>query len=237
MGVAASYVFWRWLKQPGWQRAVTAGVLLGLTELAKMTWIVLFALWPLLWLVWVVSRRRDVPRRLQFGQAVQIGAILLVGLYVVNLGYTFEGSFQRLGNYRFISRTLGGPVGEGSTPGQHIGRNRFADSWLMAVPIPVPRNYLLGMDAQKEGFERNFWSYLRGEWQRGGWWYYYLYALAIKVPLGTWVLIVLALWTGLCRRGYSADWRDELVLLAPLVVLLTSSVPRPASATTCDTSC
>ena len=91
----------------------------------------------------------------------------------------------------------------------------------MAVPIPVPRNYLLGMDRQKEGFERNFWSYLRGEWQRGGWWYYYLYALAIKVPLGTWVLIVLALWTGLCRRGYSADWRDELVLLAPLVVLLT----------------
>jgi hypothetical protein len=36
-------------------------------------------------------------------------------------------------------------------------------------------------------------SYLRGQWRDDrGWWYYYLYGLAIKVPLGTWVVVLLA---------------------------------------------
>jgi len=55
----------------------------------------------------------------------------------------------------------------------------------------------------------------------GGWWYYYLYALAIKVPLGTWILILLALVVGLLPLGFSATWRDELIVVAPLVVVLT----------------
>jgi hypothetical protein len=55
----------------------------------------------------------------------------------------------------------------------------------------------------------------------GGWWYYYLYALAIKVPLGTWILVFLAIGVGLFGREYAASWRDELVLLAPIAVILT----------------
>ena len=77
-----------------------------------------------------------------------------------------------------------------------------------------------GIDLQKWDFERKMWSYLRGEWRLGGWWYYYLYALAIKVPLGTWGLGLLALGVGLFGRGYAASWRDELVLLAPAAVVL-----------------
>jgi hypothetical protein len=44
--------------------------------------------------------------------------------------------------------------------------------------------------------------------------------LGIKVPLGNWVLIGLATWCSLFREGYSAGWRDELVLLAPLFTIL-----------------
>jgi hypothetical protein len=61
---------------------------------------------------------------------------------------------------------------------------------------------------------------LRGEWRFGGWWYYYLYALVIKVPLGTWVLIAMALGASVFGMPYAASWRDEIVLLAPLVVIL-----------------
>jgi hypothetical protein len=39
--------------------------------------------------------------------------------------------------------------------------------------------------------------------------------LAIKVPLGTWCLVGLALGVTLFGRGYSAGWRDEMVVLAP----------------------
>src|SRR5690606_7683365 len=53
----------------------------------------------------------------------------------------------------------------------------------------------------KRDFERySHPSYLRGEFRDHGWWYYYLYALAIKVPLGTWLLIILASTCGIWRR-------------------------------------
>ena len=50
--------------------------------------------------------------------------------------------------------------------------------------MPLPMNYLLGIDLMKREYEGKMWSYLRGEWRYGRWWYYYLYALAIKEPLG-----------------------------------------------------
>jgi len=231
LGVAASYLFWRWLKGPSWTRACGAGVVLGLAELSKTTWVVLFVLWPVLWLACrrrpVAQRTEDEPRDVVGGIAVlrkwescQLAVVLLLGLYVLNLGYLFEGTFQRLGDYRFVSRTLGGSQQQ---QGRHTdeGRNRFADTWLAAIRVPLPKNYLMGIDLQKSDFERKMLSYVGGEWRIGGWWYYYLYALAIKVPLGTWLLVLLALLVGLFGRRYAADWRDELVLLAPIVVILT----------------
>jgi hypothetical protein len=117
------------------------------------------------------------------------------------------------------SETLGGARDDAHQFG--TGSNRFTGTWLGEMPVPLPENYVMGIDLQKWDFERKMWSYLRGEWRLGGWWYYYLYALAIKVPLGTWVLVLLALLLGLFRRGYTASWRDELVLLAPIAVVLT----------------
>ena len=41
LGLLASYLFWRWLKQPTFSRALYCGLALGLCELSKLTWIVL----------------------------------------------------------------------------------------------------------------------------------------------------------------------------------------------------
>jgi hypothetical protein len=41
------------------------------------------------------------------------------------------------------------------------------------------------------------------------------------VPLGTWLLILLSTGLVLFHRGYRAAWRDELVVLAPILVVLT----------------
>ena len=48
-GVTAAYVFWKWLKEPGWELAVLAGLVMGAAQLTKTTWILLFGLWPVLW--------------------------------------------------------------------------------------------------------------------------------------------------------------------------------------------
>jgi dolichyl-phosphate-mannose-protein mannosyltransferase len=219
LGGAANYVFWKWLRTPGWRLALSAGLLLGLAELTKTTWVVLYVLWPLLWLVrrWFPGDVR--PRRGWRHEAVQGCAIMLVAVYVVNAGYGYDGSLEPLGKYKFVSTVLKGDAR--ATPGNESSGNRFAETPWANVPVPLPREYVLGIDCQKHEFEKMDWSYLRGEWQVGGWWYYYLYALAIKVPLGSWGLLILASVLSSLRLGYSSSWRDELVLVAPAIVVLT----------------
>lgn len=211
LGAAAEYTFWRWLRRPCWMRALVAGITLGLAELTKSTWIILFGLWPLLWFIWSWTQRRT-PLRLGWrNEAAQLVFVLLFGLYALNLGYGFEGSLEPLGNYKFASQTLRGSQGD----------NRFAATRLANLPVPVPRHYLLGIDRQKVDFERTIRSYLRGEWRQGGWWYYYLYALAVKASLGAWLLFLLAAELSLMVPRYSVPWRHEVVLLAPAVAVLT----------------
>ena len=212
LGAAAGFTLWRWLRGPSAWRAFVAGGVLGLAQLTKFTWIVLFPLWPALWLVyrWSDGRRE---RRAWCREGLQLTAIMLLALYVINAGYGFEASFRRLGEYRFVSATLSGAEGrfravEGA---QH---NRFAGSRWGAVLVPVPANYLLGIDRQKRDFEGRLWSYLRGEWRRGGWWYYYLYGLAVKEPVGYWVLFVIALGLSVFARGYSAGAPSDVAEIA-----------------------
>ncbi len=283
LGAAAAYLFWHWLRTPTWTRAFFAGMVLGLAELTKFTLVVFFPLWPALWMVWRMGSPHPNPlpkgegtlcphpSPLPKGEGTvarptwrrelgQLAVILLLAVYVINLGYGFEGSLKPLGDYQFVSQMFGAPQPSGDTASAGLG-NRFAGTWLGAVPVPLPDNYLRGIDRQRLDFENKMWSYLRGEWRFGGWWYYYLYGLAIKEPVGTWVLIALALGVSVfgpggskagretgsetdknvcpaagysgtgraegtdknvCPPGaYCASWRDEIVLLAPLVVILT----------------
>lgn len=242
-GLAAGYFFWRWLDRPSWASALAAGATLGIAELTKATWIVLFPLWPLVWFVFRffgTTGRRDelaaaAPHALDASsheprpsesvrpwspalEIAQLTVILSLALLLINAGYGFEGSFQRLGGYQFVSEALGG---QRDDQGRRLALgNRFSGTCLAGFPVPLPANYVMGIDLQRGDFESNISSYLRGQWRSPGWWYYYLYAMAIKVPLGTWLLVLLAIGVGAMRLGYSASWRDEFVLLAPFAVVL-----------------
>ncbi|QDU43436.1 hypothetical protein Mal52_19100 [Symmachiella dynata] len=218
LGITVSYAFWRWLKSPTWWGAVVAGLLLGLAELTKFTWVILFGLWPLLWVFWKLTHRRsDDSRQRWLPQGLQLMMQLVLAVYVINLGYGFEGSFTKLGDFKFVSALLQGTDGKESD-----SMNRFADTQWKNVPVPFPKDYVLGMDVQKRDFE-DFASpsYLRGTFQQRGWWYYYVYAAAIKIPLGTWALIVLALVNSILarRRDDGSRFADTFVLLAPAVVV------------------
>ncbi len=214
MGVTAGYCFWRWLREPTWPNAALAGLTLGLVELVKTTWIVLFALWPVLWLLTrLVGRPKDAsPKR--GPEMRQLAAIMLGAVYIINLGYGFEGSFRPLGDFEFISTAMTGQ--------QHrrAAGNRFRDTILASVPVPLPANYLRGIDVQKYDFEVGKWSYLRGEQKQGGWYYYYVYALAVKTPTGTLCLAILAIVVPFALSRFRGSWRDEIVLLLPAVAVL-----------------
>jgi len=222
VGVASAYLFRRWLHRPTLGRAAAAGIALGLTELTKSTWIILLVLWPVIWGGYrLLDGGAGLRRRQWLQQAGHIGLLLVLAVGVLNLGYGFDGSFKRLGDYQFVSTSLvGAGAAKTSAEGVRFG-NRFADSFLRHVPLPLPECYVLGMDLQKLDFERKLPSYLRGEWREGGWWYYYLYALSIKEPIGSIALVLLALFAAiLMRRQYAAPLREELLLLAPAAGIL-----------------
>lgn len=210
-GVAAGYTFWKWLKSPTWAATLIAGGALGLAELSKSTWIGLFFLWPLLWFLW---RNRIRPPATPAPPILQLTGILLIALYLLNLGYGFEDSLRPLGQFSFISRSLGG------TDAHESPNNRFRDTWLRAAPVPVPANYLKGIDVQKYDFERTKWSYLRGEQKRGGWYHYYVYALLVKTPAGTLVLLGLACFPWATLRVSIRPFFDEIVLLIPAIAII-----------------
>jgi Dolichyl-phosphate-mannose-protein mannosyltransferase len=218
MGIAAAYVFWLWLREPCWDRALLAGLVLGLTELCKFTLLVFYPLWITMWLLYRLPERRKTSGQQWWRQSLQLSAIVGLSVFIINAGYCFEGSLQRLGDYHFQTQTLAGTSSFADVPAD--GGNRFQGRWLGAMPIPLPKNYLQGIDTQKLDFERGKRSYLCGEWRTGGWWYYYLYALAIKLPLGTWVLFLLAILASVFAHRCSATWRDEMVLLVPAVTVL-----------------
>jgi dolichyl-phosphate-mannose-protein mannosyltransferase len=218
-GLAATYAFWQYLCRPSWPRALLAGFSLGVALLTKFTLLVLFGVWPALWLCFLLWPPGSSPSPLHLSRQVgQILSISLVALLIVNLGYGFDGTCQRLGDYQFISQAFTGEIEERPS-GQEISHwgNRFRGLMLGSLPVPGPAEYLQGIDAQMRDFERQPPSYLAGVWQRGGWWYYYLYALAVKVPVGVLVLVAFSLPMFVIRR---ARWREELVLWTPVVAVL-----------------
>lgn len=191
-------------------------------------------------------------------EAGMLALRMFIGLWVLNFGYGFEGSFTQLKEFQFVSDRL---TGSGSffapndvipSPNSNAKKvpdplvrasNRFAGKWLGEIPMPFPRNYLIGIDLQQKDFEHyGRPSYLRGEWRDHGWWYYYLYAALIKVPLGLWLMSGLALTYRLFARRSahvtdnsvsvernmaaspqppSPSLRDEFILLFPAVVIFT----------------
>ncbi|MGO8697229.1 MAG: hypothetical protein ACLQVY_05865 [Limisphaerales bacterium] len=245
LGLVAVYTFRQWLLKPTWVWSMIAGISLGLLPLAKPTWMVAFALWPLIWSLWTLPiwLTRLELRSLALPPFRQLAAVLVLGLYVLNLGYLFDGTSRPLGQYVFISHLFRGPeVPENQRSA--VLQNRFTGTLSGAIPVPLPAEFVQGIDTQRYDFERGLPSYLRGEHADHGWWYYYLYALAIKEPLGTWCLAALAVGVSASDirrthqavpagpasaptplpkgegRLFSASWRDEMVVLVPLLAIL-----------------
>jgi len=223
LGLIAHFAFWRWLRHATVMNALLAGVGLGVALLTKMTILVFFVLWPVLWVIWriaIAESRRSLQTWV--AQGAMLAAMLFLAIDLLNLGYGFQGSLERLGSYTFRSQALtGASDGHG---------NRFAGTLLGQLPVPLPRSFVEGIDVQRHHLEGGLdvqVTYLRGEWSKGGLPFYYLYALAIKVPLGTWCLVLLALLLRASRMDSAHLARDELILLAPAIVIfaLVSSSP------------
>lgn len=218
LGVAAAYHFRLWLLRPGWQQVIIGGVALGLAQLTKSTWLISYGVFPMMWMIREAIRWRcELRFREVRDRGVQLLVLLSISVYFINLEYGFDGSFRPLGSYRFVSQTLGG------TDESKSG-NRFQDTLLGGTPVPLPQPYVEGIDLQRRDFEggwRPMYSYLRGEQRLGGWWYYYLYGLCVKVPIGAWVIVVAAVAAPRVRRVLTGRkaWFENLLVMIPALAV------------------
>ena len=182
------------------RNAMIHGIVLGLAFLTKSSLVIL----PLIYLVLLPVR----SWRLVFKTISHSLLVGFVATYVLSAGYGFERCFTPLGEFKFFSATLAGRNDDGSLRRRvpKDSGNRFASTCLAEIPVPVPASYLEGLDLQKYDFELGMWSYLRGEHKFGGWWYWYVYALLVKTPVGTIGLFLIACGSAVWR----VEWREVL---------------------------
>jgi 4-amino-4-deoxy-L-arabinose transferase-like glycosyltransferase len=217
-GLAATYAFWRYLRRPSWELAAASGLLLGIAQLTKFTMLALYGIWPFLWLLRCRRVGGTIGRGLWWRHAAGIVALSLV---VINAGYGFRDSLRPLGEPDFVSRLFGGTPPNRASFEDGLSGNRSRGTWAGMVPIPLPSEYLEGIDVQRRDFENGFPSYLAGRWRNHGWWYYYLDALAVKEPIGLLVLVALSLVWTVARQPGCAPGVEEATLLIPAGAFLT----------------
>ena len=219
--LAAVDAFRRFLADATPRRALLSGGVLGLALLTKFTSLVLLPLFVVL----------ALPRRPK-GKAWIL--VPCVALLVLNLGYLFEGTGRPLGSFPFLSTTLTRPRTGGVPPHRQARfyqmlfdqrQNRFEGTLLGRLPSPVPAEYLLGLDEQS--FEASpglpgggYAVFARGVVQRGGWWWYDLYALLVKTPLALWMLGIVALSAGVANRALRRPILSDLFWMVPAALLL-----------------
>jgi hypothetical protein len=217
-GVLAGFSFWYWLRQPSWERAFLNGAALGFCWLVKLTWVILPAIWLIVWLVsrciWRLNERHMRTELLQGSVSV------LIGLAVLNAGYALEGTFTPLKDFQFHSSLLNG------LPAQSPPRmgNRFEGTWLGEIPVPVPSSFVYGLDAQRQDLEEPRTLYFAGQRSQSGWWYFYIAAIPLKEPLGFLLLGLIAAIDCWYRRNSEGEPPGLIaVWLPPLCVLLLVS--------------
>lgn len=211
IALAFCAAFHYWLASENDSYSFGVGVLLGLAQLTKFT---LLLLYPLTLVVFVVYRLTRPARASTFkSEAIKLFVLIyLPSLFILNAGYLCKGTMTPLKDYSFQSKLFSGVDGRPA--------NRFADAWFGKTPVPLPRDYLLGIDCQRVDFETGITgSYFRGEWREHGWFSYYFCALGLKTPTGTLAILALAILLALSSSRYRTSWQNELVLWLPGLAL------------------
>jgi 4-amino-4-deoxy-L-arabinose transferase-like glycosyltransferase len=217
MMAISTYCFWRFLRQGGWRRGLTAAAAVGLSQLTKYTCVLIYPLLLLMAFVYCSGELRSLVRT-GSGPALarRVGKFLVwclvflaVGAMIVNAGFLLNRTFTPLADYEFRSETFTSLQSELKS--------------LARLPVPLPYPFLEGIDWGKFRVEtgRGYGKmYLLGELREiGGFRGYYLFAYLYKVPLAIQAFTVAALALLAVRWRWCRIRENEIFLVIPVVML------------------
>ena len=186
---AATYFWWRFCAGGKTSMLIAAIAATCAAHLFKFNAVLL---WPMFIVIAITARRAATWRMISIAFVVAAFTTFLV----FNLGYLFDGTGKSAGSYQLQSKSMAAMMGD----------------LPASLPIPVPEQAILGFDALKWEVEQGYQGFLFGKSYLGSKWYYFPVALALKLPLATIILFVLAIAT-LQRRRITGDERVVLFTL------------------------
>jgi len=196
VGFTAMYLFWRYRRVRSWGRGVAWSVVLGLAMLTKVSAVLFLVSVIILGLLSCIRGERNA----RWIAGVMAGFV--IAWLVISLGYGFAGVLDFSGKAAVVQKV----------PDQTLSR---AVAWMSAPFLPLP--YLRGAGMQWQIGQEGWPAFLMGELSKTGWWYYFVIAFLIKVPVAVQLILlasVVSLWW---RRS---PWLDEAWLIVPPIVFL-----------------
>lgn len=176
----------RYISQPDIWNGTLCGISVGLALLTKLTWIAGGVGFAFI-LIALTFQSMVGPWAIRLKKLTLHSTVaFFVCLLTLNAGYGFEHVFVPLKEMNFFSKLFG------DTLPPHSG-NRFEGTLLGELPVPLPRNYLYGIDYLQCEVESKPLSFLNGEWKQGSWPQYYLLTTLYKTPEPTLVAAVLGM--------------------------------------------
>jgi len=194
-----------WCDRPTWGRGVFLGILLGLAQGLKFTCLLLYPLMIVIACVrlWRQPQVPAVPLKILSLQLLAAYGISLPALW---LCYGFQGLFQPLAEFHFQSVDLVSL------------QNLFAI--FPVFPVPLPADYILGIDEQRFIMAAEHPVFLDGEWSLNGFRSYFLMALLYKLPHLQQLFILAAASIFIFNKDARKRWRDVFTLLVPVITIL-----------------
>ncbi len=201
--------FWSFLRSGSRRAFFAAAILGGLAFSCKFTTVLIPPILAALWSVELWTRRdrsAGVGRNVARVARVVAPGMVAFGLVMVLTDLVLTG---------FATLPLSGRGGDHPLLAGKIPP-RFAPWAGRVLEASYPADWV-GFATQVVHQAGGGASYLLGERRTTGWWHYYLVCLAVKVPLGFWLLVLARGWA---RRG-DRDWAlpaiVSLFLLAAIV--------------------
>lgn len=202
--LAFFYSVWRCAKLPVFRNVLLVILVASVSPLVKHSMVIILPLWVLILAGMIAAGRITVRKGLAY-VALTFG----ISLFMLNLCYGFQ-------SHAFNSKDLKTVAGwfHLDTDGSFI--NKYLDRYSI---IPIPADYLHGLDAVVKHNRSGHPAYLSGQFSPKGWWYYFPAAFFFKTPIPFLLLSLFGLgW--LIFQVFFRKSSSAAFLLVPIVLYL-----------------